>query len=73
MPAAGGLLAIGVIAAVLLVRQETRAASPLIPLALLHRPTIWRSDALAACHGAALAQLPACLEDFALGRPASDG
>jgi EmrB/QacA subfamily drug resistance transporter len=57
MPAAGGLLAIGVIAAVLLVRQETRAASPLIPLALLRRPTIWRSDALAACHGAALVAL----------------
>jgi EmrB/QacA subfamily drug resistance transporter len=57
MPAAGGLLAVGVIAAVLLVRQETRAASPLIPLALLRRPTIWRSDALAACHGAALVSL----------------
>jgi hypothetical protein len=41
----------------LLVRQETRAASPLIPLALLRRPTIWRSDALAACHGAALVSL----------------
>jgi EmrB/QacA subfamily drug resistance transporter len=57
MPAAGGLLAVGAIAAVLLVRQETRAASPLIPLALLRRPTIWRSDALAACHGAALVAL----------------
>jgi EmrB/QacA subfamily drug resistance transporter len=57
MPVAGGLLAVGVIAAVLLVRQETRAASPLIPLALLRRPTIWRSDALAACHGAALVAL----------------
>jgi EmrB/QacA subfamily drug resistance transporter len=57
MPAAGGLLAVGVIAAVLLVRQEARAASPLIPLALLRRPTIWRSDALAACHGAALVAL----------------
>jgi EmrB/QacA subfamily drug resistance transporter len=57
MPAAGSLLAVGVIAAVLLVRQESRAASPLIPLALLRRPTIWRSDALAACHGAALVAL----------------
>src|SRR5580693_1154173 len=57
MPVAGGLLAIGIIAAVLLVRQEARAASPLIPLALLRRPTIWRSDALAACHGAALVSL----------------
>jgi MFS family permease len=57
MPAAGGLLAVGLIAAALLVRQESRAASPLIPLALLRRPTIWRSDALAACHGAALVSL----------------
>ncbi len=57
MPAAGGLLAIGIIAAALLVRQESRAPSPLIPLALLRRPTIWRSDALAACHGAALVSL----------------
>jgi predicted MFS family arabinose efflux permease len=57
MPVAGALLAIGIIAAVLLVRQEARAASPLIPLALLRRPTIWRSDALAACHGAALVSL----------------
>ena len=57
MPVAGGLLAIGIIAAALLVRQESRAASPLIPLALLRRPTIWRSDALAACHGAALVSL----------------
>src|SRR5450631_3403802 len=52
MPAAGGLLVIGLIAVALLVRQESRAPSPLIPLALLRRPTIWRSDALAACHGA---------------------
>jgi len=57
LPMAGGLLAIGIIAAALLVRQESRAASPLIPLALLRRPTIWRSDALAACHGAALVSL----------------
>ena len=34
-----------------------RAPSPLIPLTLLRRPTIWRSDALAACHGAALVSL----------------
>jgi len=28
-----------------------------LPLALLREPTIWRSDALAACHGAALVSL----------------
>src|SRR5208337_5072911 len=46
-----------VIAAILLVRQENRAPSPLIPLGLLRHPAIWRSDALAACHGAALVSL----------------
>jgi predicted MFS family arabinose efflux permease len=57
LPLAAALLAIGLVAAALLVRQETRAPSPLIPLALLRRPTIWRSDALAGCHGAALVSL----------------
>jgi EmrB/QacA subfamily drug resistance transporter len=57
LPLAAALLAVGLVAAALLVRQETRAPSPLIPLALLRRPTIWRSDALAACHGAALVSL----------------
>jgi EmrB/QacA subfamily drug resistance transporter len=57
LPWVGGLFATAVIALMLLVRQETRAPSPLIPLALLRRPTIWRSDALAACHGAALVSL----------------
>jgi predicted MFS family arabinose efflux permease len=31
--------------------------SPLIPLSLLRQPAIWHSDALAACHGAALVSL----------------
>jgi EmrB/QacA subfamily drug resistance transporter len=57
LPLAGLLLAIGLLAGGLLVRQEMRAPSPLIPLTLLRRPTIWRSDALAACHGAALVSL----------------
>jgi EmrB/QacA subfamily drug resistance transporter len=56
-PMAGGLLAAGIVSLGLLVRQENRASSPLIPLSLLRRPTIWRSDALAACHGAALVSL----------------
>lgn len=57
LPAGGALLAAGLIALALLIRQEKRAASPLIPLALLKQPAIWRSDALAACHGAALVSL----------------
>jgi EmrB/QacA subfamily drug resistance transporter len=54
---AGGLLGAGLVSLWLLVRQENRAPSPLIPLSLLRRPTIWRSDALAACHGGALVSL----------------
>ena len=49
------LFAIG--AFVLLIRQEKRTASPLLPISLLSKPAIWRSDALAACHGAALVSL----------------
>ena len=41
----------------LLVRHENRAPSPLIPLSLLRQSAIWHSDALAACHGAALVSL----------------
>jgi len=57
LPLLGGLFAAGVASLALLVRQETRAPSPLIPLSLLRLPTIWRSDALAAFHGAALVSL----------------
>lgn len=49
------LCAIG--ALILLIRHEKRAASPLLPVSLLSKPAIWRSDALAACHGAALVSL----------------
>lgn len=55
--AGAALLAAGLISLGLLIRQEKRAASPLIPLGLLKQPAIWRSDALAACHGAALVSL----------------
>jgi MFS family permease len=54
---AGGLFAISLIALALLFRQEQRAVSPLIPVHLLRQPSIWRSDALAACHGGALVSL----------------
>lgn len=57
LPTGGALFLIGLIAVVLLVRHENRTPSPLIPLALLRLPAIWRSDALAACQGAALVSL----------------
>src|SRR5262245_12741685 len=57
LPALIALVAVGVVALIMLVRRERQAAFPLFPLTLLRQPTIWRSDALAACHGAALVSL----------------
>ncbi len=57
LPMAVGLLTAGLVALVLLVRQENRVAAPLLPFGLLRMPAIWRSDAMAACHGAALVSL----------------
>ncbi len=57
LPLGAALFAAGVIAVLLLIRQESRAPSPLIPLQLLKQSAIWHSDALAACHGAALVAL----------------
>ena len=57
MPLAGGLFAAALISVLLLIRHENRTPSPLIPLKLLRQPAIWHSDALAACHGAALVSL----------------
>ena len=64
LPLGFGMLAIGIIAVVLLVRHENRAASPLIPLRLLRLPAIWHSDAMAACHGGALVALITFLPVF---------
>jgi MFS family permease len=54
---AAGLLALSVAAAILLVWCERKASSPLFPISLFSDPTIWRSDALALCHGAALVSI----------------
>ena len=54
LPAVGSLFLLGLITLALLIRQENRAVSPLIPLGLLRMPAIWRSDAMAAFHGATL-------------------
>ncbi len=57
LPLAIGLLAFGIVALVLLIWQERLTTAPLIPPALFRQPSIWRSDAMAACHGAALVSL----------------
>ena len=57
LPSVLSLLVLAMIALALLVRQENRVPSPLIPLGLLRMPAIWRSDAMAACHGATLVSL----------------
>ena len=57
LPVGAVMLTVGIAALIWLVRHENRTESPLIPLALLRQPAIWRSDALAACHGAALVSL----------------
>ena len=57
LPLALGLLAFGILSLVVLLWQEGRSTSPLIPPRLFKQPSIWRSDGLAACHGAALVSL----------------
>ena len=77
LPRGLGLLMIGIIALVLLLWQEKRAESPLIPLGILRMPAIWKSDALAACHGAALVSLitflPVYLQVVRGASPAESG
>jgi EmrB/QacA subfamily drug resistance transporter len=57
LPTIIGLVGLTIMAAGLLLWREKRATHPLLPLTLLRQPAIWRSDALAACHGAALVSL----------------
>src|SRR3546814_533576 len=45
------------VALLLLIWREKVAPDPLLPVTLLRDPTTWRSDALAACHGAVLVSL----------------
>ena len=77
LPTGGALLVIGIIALVLLVRHENRTELPLIPLKLLRMPAIWHSDAMAACHGAALVSLitfmPVFLEVVREASPSETG
>jgi EmrB/QacA subfamily drug resistance transporter len=57
LPMTVGLLAFGLISLAALVWQEKHSNSPLIPPVLFREPSVWRSDGLAACHGAALVSL----------------
>jgi MFS family permease len=57
LPMIAGLLAFGTLSLLALIWQERHAISPLIPPALFREPSVWRSDGLAACHGAALVSL----------------
>ena len=57
LPPIAALAAVSLLALIGLIRQQRRVAHPLLPITLLRQPTIWRSDALAACHGATLVSL----------------
>jgi EmrB/QacA subfamily drug resistance transporter len=57
LPMALGLLGFGLVSLGLLAWQERLTTSPLIPPKLFRQASIWRSDAMAACHGAALVSL----------------
>jgi len=57
VPIIAGLLVVGVASAFLLVKLEERTPQPLLPISLLRQSVIWRTDAMAACHGAALVSL----------------
>jgi EmrB/QacA subfamily drug resistance transporter len=49
LPAIVVLVAVAIGSAVLLIRQERRAPSPLLPVQLFRQAGIWRTDMLAAC------------------------
>jgi predicted MFS family arabinose efflux permease len=57
LPAFLALMGVGIAALLMLIRRERRVPFPLLPVQLFRNPTIWRSDALAACHGATLVSL----------------
>jgi EmrB/QacA subfamily drug resistance transporter len=57
LPLVFGLAVFGGIALLALIWQERHSSSPLIPPVLFREPSVWRSDGLAACHGAALVSL----------------
>ena len=54
---AGVLLAVSLLSLFLLLGQESRASSPLLPIAMLSKSAVWRADGAAVCHGAAMTAL----------------
>jgi EmrB/QacA subfamily drug resistance transporter len=77
LPIIAGLLAFGMLALLVLIWQEKHSSSPLIPPALFREPSVWRADALTACHGAALVSsitfLPIYLRAVRGAAPAETG
>jgi EmrB/QacA subfamily drug resistance transporter len=57
LPLALALFALAGLSFVLLLRQERRVKSPLLPIALLRQSAIWRTDGMAVCVGATLVSL----------------
>ena len=57
LPLMLALLVAAVVSLALLISVEHKVSTPLLPLDLLGDPTIWRANALAACHGAILVSL----------------
>jgi EmrB/QacA subfamily drug resistance transporter len=57
LPMALAMLAVGLVSLGLLTWQERLTSAPLIPPKLFRQPSIWRADAMAALHGAALVSL----------------
>lgn len=57
LPLIIAMVAIAAVSLALLLRQEKRSSSPLLPIKLLSQPAIWRTDAMALCVGASLISL----------------
>ena len=52
-----GLAAVAVVALLVLLKQQQRAAVPLLPIKLLRQTSIWRADLMASCIGASLVSM----------------
>ncbi|WP_417585731.1 MFS transporter [Pelagibacterium sp.] len=57
MPSAIGALILGVIMIILLIRRQRRVPAPILPMASLVKPAIWRICLTTLCHGATFVSL----------------